>query len=149
MAQRGDMARVDAAAPSDASVLLVDTIGELAALYASADVAFVGGSLVPIGGHNLLEPAALSVPLLTGPSHFNAKDIALLLLERGAALQVADAQSLAAVLLRLFDRPDERRRMGNIGKDIVDSNRGSVARLLALIEQALPVEPSLQEARRS
>jgi 3-deoxy-D-manno-octulosonic-acid transferase len=149
MAQRGDMARVDAAAPSDASVLLVDTIGELAALYASADVAFVGGSLVPIGGHNLLEPAALSVPVLTGPSHFNAKDIALLLLERGAALQVADAQSLAAVLLRLFDRPDERRRMGNIGKDIVDSNRGSVARLLALIEQALPVEPSLQEARRS
>jgi 3-deoxy-D-manno-octulosonic-acid transferase len=144
MSSHSDMATVNAA-----TVLLVDTIGELAALYASADVAFVGGSLVPIGGHNLLEPAALSVPVLTGLSHFNAKDIALLLLERGAALQVADAQSLAAALLRLFERPEVRRRMGDIGKDIVDSNRGSVARLLGLIEQSLPVEPSLQEARRS
>jgi 3-deoxy-D-manno-octulosonic-acid transferase len=121
-----------------APVLLVDTMGELAALYASADVAFVGGSLVPIGGHNLLEPAALGVPVLTGPSHFNGKDIALLLLEQGAALQVDGAAALAAALLRLFGQPEERRRMGEIGKDIVESNRGAVARLLALIEQSHP-----------
>ncbi len=70
-ARRSDMARglAQAGSPIDTQVLLVDTIGELVALYASADVAFVGGSLVPIGGHNLLEPAALGLPVLTGPSH--------------------------------------------------------------------------------
>jgi 3-deoxy-D-manno-octulosonic-acid transferase len=124
--------------PVDTQVLLVDTIGELAALYASADVAFVGGSLVPIGGHNLLEPAALGLPVLTGPSHFNSKEISQLLLRRGAALQVANPKELAAALRRLLDEPAERRRIGDIGKDIVESNRGSVDRLLTLIEPALP-----------
>jgi len=137
---RSDMA---GALPMDAQVLLVDTIGELMALYASADVAFVGGSLVPIGGHNLLEPAALGLPVLTGPSHFNGKEIALLLLRRGAALQVAGPEELAAALQRLLGEPAERRRIGAIGKDIVESNRGSVERLLVLIE------PSLREAHQS
>jgi 3-deoxy-D-manno-octulosonic-acid transferase len=130
--------------PSDTSVLLVDTVGELAALYASADVAFVGGSLAAVGGHNLLEPAALGLPVLTGPSFFNSKEIAQLLLDRGAALQVDNAQDLAAVLTRLLDDPAERQRIGNIGKEIVAANRGSVERLLALIEPAL-IEPALTE----
>jgi 3-deoxy-D-manno-octulosonic-acid transferase len=121
-----------------AQVLLVDTVGELAALYAAADAAFVGGSLVPIGGHNLLEPAALGLPVLTGPSHANSKDIARLMLEQGAALQVSGAQELAAALRRLLADPEERRRMGAIGRHIVESNRGSVARLLELIEPLLP-----------
>jgi 3-deoxy-D-manno-octulosonic-acid transferase len=146
-ARRSDMAH---ALPADTQVLLVDTIGELAALYASADVAFVGGSLVPIGGHNLLEPAALGLPVLTGPSHFNGKEIALLLLRRGAALQVTNPKELAAALQRLFDGPAERRRMGSIGKDLVEANRGSVERLLALIGPSLPeVGPSLPEAHQS
>jgi 3-deoxy-D-manno-octulosonic-acid transferase len=125
-------------------VLLVDTLGELQALYGAADIAFVGGSLVPIGGHNLLEPAALGLPVLTGPHHFNSKDIAELLLERGAALEVADAQALAARLRALFGDGAQRRRMGQIGQAIVDANRGSVARLLALMEARLTearVEP--------
>jgi 3-deoxy-D-manno-octulosonic-acid transferase len=137
-ARRSDTARVDNAMPEGTSVLLLDTIGELATFYASADVAFVGGSLVPIGGHNVLEPAALGLPVLTGPSHFNGTEIAQLLLSRGAALQVADAQQLAAALQRLLDEPAERRRIGDIGKGIVASNRGSVARLLVLIESLLP-----------
>jgi 3-deoxy-D-manno-octulosonic-acid transferase len=139
-ARRSGMARglAEAALPVDTQVLLVDTIGELAALYASADVAFVGGSLVPIGGHNLLEPAALGLPVLTGPSHFNSQEIAQLLLRRGAALQVANPKDLAAALQRLLDEPAERRRIGDIGKDIVESNRGSVDRLLTLIEPSLP-----------
>ncbi|HEY2465566.1 MAG TPA: lipid IV(A) 3-deoxy-D-manno-octulosonic acid transferase [Steroidobacteraceae bacterium] len=120
--------------PNDASVLLVDTLGELATLYASADVAFVGGSLVPIGGHNLLEPAALGLPVVTGPSHFNAKEIAQLLLARGAALEVQSAANLAAVLQRLLAQPDIAEQMGIIGKEIIAANRGSVAKLLALIE---------------
>jgi 3-deoxy-D-manno-octulosonic-acid transferase len=119
-------------------VVLVDSVGELAALYAAADVAFVGGSLVPIGGHNLLEPAALGVPVLTGPYQSNGKDIARLLLEQGAALQVDDARELGATLAGLLADPDERRRMGAIGQQIVESNRGSVARLLELIEPLLP-----------
>lgn len=151
-ARRSDMARglAEAGLAVDTQVLLVDTIGELAALYASADVAFVGGSLVPIGGHNLLEPAALGLPVLTGPSHFNSKEIALLLLDRGAALQVANPEELAAALQRLFDEPAERRRMGSIGKELVEANRGSVERLLALIGPSLPeVGPSLPEAHQS
>jgi 3-deoxy-D-manno-octulosonic-acid transferase len=148
-ARRSDTARVPpmatAVLPTHTAVLLVDTMGELAAVYASADVAFVGGSLTAVGGHNLLEPAALGLPVLTGPSHENSKEIALLLLRRGAALQVAGAQDLAALLQRLLDEPAERRRIGMIGKDIVESNRGSVERLLALIEPAL-IEPALPGA---
>jgi 3-deoxy-D-manno-octulosonic-acid transferase len=143
-ARRSGMAR----GAMDTAVLLVDTMGELTALYASADVAFVGGSLTAVGGHNLLEPAALGLPVLTGPSHENSKEIALLLLRRGAALQVANAQDLAALLQRLLDDHAERRRIGMIGKDIVESNRGSVERLLALIEPAL-IEPSLPGAHPS
>jgi 3-deoxy-D-manno-octulosonic-acid transferase len=127
------------------AVVLGDTVGELAALYASADVAFVGGSLVPIGGHNLLEPAALGVPVLTGPSHSNSKDIAQLLLAQGAALQVADARELAAALSRLLRDPAQRQRMGDIGRQVIESNRGSVARLLELIETLLS-NPSMPDS---
>jgi len=121
-------------AAGGSEILLVDTVGELTLLYASADVAFVGGSLVPIGGHNLLEPAALGLPVLTGPYQFNSQEIATLLLQRGAALQVADARELAADLRRLLGDAAERQRIGAIGRDIVAANRGSVARLLALME---------------
>jgi 3-deoxy-D-manno-octulosonic-acid transferase len=129
-------ARRSAMAPinGNVSVVLGDTVGELAVLYASADVAFVGGSLVPIGGHNLLEPAALALPVLTGPSQSNAKEIAQLLLARGAALQVNDAGELAVVLERLFGDPGERDRIGREGQEIIAANRGSLAKLLALIE---------------
>jgi 3-deoxy-D-manno-octulosonic-acid transferase len=119
-------------------VVLVDTVGDLAALYATADVAFVGGSLVPIGGHNLLEPAAFGLPVLTGPSHFNSREIARLLLIQGAARQVGNARELSAALAQLLADPAQRQRMGAIGRHVVESNRGSVARLLGLIEYLLP-----------
>jgi 3-deoxy-D-manno-octulosonic-acid transferase len=121
----------------DCQVLLVDTVGELAALYASVDVAFVGGSLVPVGGHNLLEPAVLGVPVITGPYQSNGKEIAQLLLQQGAALQVADAPQLAEVLKQLFSDPARRARMGASGRHVIEVNRGSVARLLELIEPIL------------
>jgi 3-deoxy-D-manno-octulosonic-acid transferase len=119
-------------------VLLADTVGELALLYACADVAFVGGSLVPIGGHNLLEPAALGLPVLTGPSYRNSEEIAESLLARGAALEINSAAELAAALQRLLADPVERRRIGRIGQEIVAANRGSVERLMILIEPWLP-----------
>ncbi len=126
------------ALPSATTVLLVDTVGELGMLYAAADAAFVGGSLVPIGGHNLLEPTALGLPVLTGPSCFNGREIAQLLLARGAALEVKSARELAAALERLLADPRAREQMGVIGRQIIAANRGSVARILALIEPWLP-----------
>ena len=146
-ARRSEGGAQGGAAPGGApQVVLVDTVGELGALYAAADVAFVGGSLVPIGGHNLLEPAALGIAVLTGPYYSNGKDIARLLLARGAALQVNDARELAAAVRRLLADPAERGRMGSIGKEIVESNRGSVARLLALIAPLLQ-EPAPEPER--
>jgi 3-deoxy-D-manno-octulosonic-acid transferase len=123
--------------PPEAQVLLVDTVGELAAMYAAADLAFVGGSLVPVGGHNLLEPAALGVPVITGPFQANTKEIAQLLLQSGGAVEVADAAGLAVVVRRLFADSSERQRAGASGRGVVDANRGSVARVLELVEPNL------------
>jgi 3-deoxy-D-manno-octulosonic-acid transferase len=121
----------------ETQVLLVDTVGELAALYAAVDVAFVGGSLVPVGGHNLLEPAALGVAVITGPYQSNGWEIAQLLERAGAALQVADAPELAAALKRLFADPEGRRAIGRRGREAVEVNRGSVQRLLGLIDTVI------------
>jgi 3-deoxy-D-manno-octulosonic-acid transferase len=130
--------RSSGVAPSaETTVLLVDTLGELSMLYGAADVAFVGGSLVPIGGHNLLEPAAVGIPVLTGPSHSNGKEVALMLLQRGAVLEVEDAAQLERVLLRLLADAPERERIGTLAKDLIAVNRGSVNRLLYLVETCL------------
>ena len=137
------------APPISAPVLLADTVGELALLYACADVAFVGGSLVPIGGHNLLEPAALGVPVLTGPSYRNSEEIARLLLARGAAIEVRNAADLAVALQRLLADPADRRRIGSIGQEIVAANRGSVERLMSLIEPWLPAAHPSQAAAQA
>jgi 3-deoxy-D-manno-octulosonic-acid transferase len=125
--------------PSDARLLLLDSVGELVDFYAAADVAFVGGSLVPVGGHNLLEPASLGLPVLTGPSQDNGLEIAAMLLRLGAAREVSDAGGLAADVLTLFADPQERRRIGERARAVVEANRGSVARLLDLIEPETPM----------
>jgi 3-deoxy-D-manno-octulosonic-acid transferase len=118
-------------------VLLVDTLGELLQFYAAADVAFVAGSLVPIGGHNLLEPAALGVATLSGPHNFNAQEIADMLIETGAVQVVHDADELGAALRLLLADPVERARRGALGREAVDHNRGALGRLLALIDPIL------------
>ncbi|HUL45889.1 MAG TPA: lipid IV(A) 3-deoxy-D-manno-octulosonic acid transferase [Steroidobacteraceae bacterium] len=120
-----------------AAVLLLDSLGELLEFYAAADVAFVGGSLVPVGGHNLLEPAALGVPILTGPHNFNGADVARLLSARGAAEIVHNPQELGARVSALLSDPGERERIGSQGRTSVAGNRGALARLLALIEPLL------------
>jgi 3-deoxy-D-manno-octulosonic-acid transferase len=127
----------DGSAAAACEVLLLDSLGELLDFYAAADVAFVGGSLVPVGGHNLLEPAALGVPILTGPNTFNSEEIARLLLARGAAEVVHDAAELAARLGQLLAEPERRTRMGEQGRASVDGNRGALLKLLALIEPLL------------
>ena len=127
----------EGAAAALAEVLLVDTLGELLDFYAAADVAFVGGSLVPIGGHNLLEPAALGLPVLTGPNTANSADIAGLLIGRGAAEVVRNAEELGSRVARLLSDRGERERIGALGRDSVDSNRGALGKLLGLIEPLL------------
>ena len=123
----------DAAAAAGAAVVLLDTLGELLDFYAAADAAFVGGSLVPIGGHNLLEPAALGRPVATGPSDFNAAEIARLLLECGAARRVHDEQELGTCMLEWLHDPLERTRVGELGRAAVETHRGALKRLLGLI----------------
>lgn len=125
------------AVESTTSVLAVDTIGELMMFYAAADVAFVGGSLVPVGGHNLLEPAALSLPVLAGPHNFNSPDIARALLDRHAMLEVRTHEQLATSLQTLFDDAARRERLGAAAHAFVAGNRGALHRLLALLEPHL------------
>ncbi|MBC8027569.1 MAG: lipid IV(A) 3-deoxy-D-manno-octulosonic acid transferase [Steroidobacteraceae bacterium] len=122
---------------SNTQIYLLDTLGELPPFYAAGDVAFVGGSLVPIGGHNLLEPAALGLPIVAGPHNFNSADIAKLLAERGSVRIVNDAAGVAAEVGELLADPAARARMGASGRQAVDDNRGAVDRLMAFISPLL------------
>src|SRR5690606_2043781 len=132
-ASRSLQERVDAST----QVLLVDTLGELLSFYACADVALVGGSLVPIGGHNLLEPAALARAILIGPHNFNAPETAALLRAEGAALEVADERMLGEQVARLLLDPSERERMGAAARMVVERNRGALERVLASVGELI------------
>lgn len=122
------------AAPAP-DVLLLDSIGELPIAYAAADIAFVGGSLVAgVGGHNLLEPAALGVATLTGPYGYNAPDIVAALRNAGALGVVAGADSLTAEVRHLAGDAAERTRRGEGGRRYVAANRGTLQRLLMLLQ---------------
>jgi 3-deoxy-D-manno-octulosonic-acid transferase len=122
--------------PGDA-VVLGDTTGELLALFGIADVAFVGGSLVPHGGHNLLEPAALAVPVLSGPHLHNFTAVRDLLQARAALRLVSDAATLGESLCELARDPGLRARMGEAGARAVAENRGARERLLAEVKALL------------
>ena len=120
------------------SVYLVDTMGELSRFYAAADIAFVGGSLLPLGGQNVLEPAAVGKPVLTGPYTFNFGDICALLAADDALKVVRDAAELAAAALDWFSDSNERDRAGAAGHEFVLRNRGATARTLQAIQKFLP-----------
>jgi 3-deoxy-D-manno-octulosonic-acid transferase len=122
-------------AKGDYQVLLLDTLGELAEFYAASDVAFVGGSLVAVGGHNLLEPAALGVPVLSGPEQFNSPELARVLSDAGALTIVHDAAGLAAALQRLLADPQARAAQGAAGRAAIAANRGALERVLGLIDR--------------
>jgi len=116
------------------SVFLGDTMGEVPLFYAASDVAFVGGTLVPVGGHNLLEPAALALPVVTGPHLFNTQDIADMFVNIGALTKVADLDQLAVAVTRLLQDEATAHRLGKLGRDVVQRNRGALGRLLSLLE---------------
>ncbi|MGL5948307.1 MAG: lipid IV(A) 3-deoxy-D-manno-octulosonic acid transferase [Aeromonas sp.] len=119
-------------------IYLGDSMGELPLLLAAADVAFVGGSLVPIGGHNLLEPAALAKPCLTGPSYFNFNDITGQLIDCGGGAVVHNSAELANWVRELLLDETKRVQMGAQALAVVDSNQGALARTLALSQASLP-----------
>lgn len=129
-----------ASCPADVQCYVIDAMGELLRYYAACDVAFVGGSLEPVGGHNVLEPAALARPVVVGPHTFNFADITRSLLDAGAAAQVGDSAELAVVLKDLFARPERRLRMGQAGVDLVRRGQGAVDRTLALARTVFTAE---------
>jgi 3-deoxy-D-manno-octulosonic-acid transferase len=107
-------------------VFLLDTLGELKLYYATVDIAFIGGSLVPTGGHNMLEAAAQSVPVLFGPFVHNFTEISNRLLVKQAARQVADADELATWVIELLEHAEKRDQMGMAGHSFVEQNKGAV-----------------------
>jgi 3-deoxy-D-manno-octulosonic-acid transferase len=119
------------------SVLVGDTMGELLFLYALADLAFVGGSLVPNGGHNLLEPAALGKPVLSGPHLFNFLEIAAMLRNSGALEEVSDSAGLAAAVRRLIDQPERAKKIADAGLAVMKANQGALQKLLDGIARLL------------
>ena len=123
--------------PTECAVYLGDTMGRLLLFYAAADVAFVGGSLVPVGGHNPLEPAALGIPLLFGSHRFNFAEITDLLLEAGAAHEVKEAAVLTAFLIRYLKNKTLRHRVGERGQQVVEENRGALATIKQLVDSVL------------
>jgi 3-deoxy-D-manno-octulosonic-acid transferase len=123
--------------PGD-DVFVIDTLGELMSFYACADVAFVGGSLQAIGGHNLLEPAATGTPIVTGPHLHNFVEIAQRLEDAGALRIGLDADAVEAAVERLLDDPIERAQMIDAGRALVELGRGALARTMALLQPALP-----------
>jgi len=136
-----------APAPGRSGVLVVDTVGELGRLYAIADLAFVGGSLffrgANKGGHNLMEPAILAVPVLFGPYNFSFKETVDDLLAARAGTLVRDASELTAAIVTLVCDRDARRDLGRRAREVVVTRQGATARNYALLEELLRARPQL------
>lgn len=123
--------------PAEIGILVGDTMGELQRLYAASDIAFVGGSLVTLGGHNLLEPCAVGVPVIFGPHMFHFAEISTMVLERGAGRQVHDEAGLAETVALYLEQPELRRATGEAAQKLVAENRGAVERTLQLMSDSL------------
>jgi len=127
------------------AVLLGDSMGELFGYYGACDVAFIGGSLLPLGGQNLLEACAVGKPVIVGPHMFNFEEATRLAVEAGAAIQVADLAELGAALAELLRDASRREQMGKAGLELMRQHQGATLRTLALLEAAL--KPSRGDSR--
>jgi 3-deoxy-D-manno-octulosonic-acid transferase len=126
-----------AGAPADSDVLVLDTLGELASLYAVADFVFVGGSLAPFGGHNIIEPASKGKPVLFGPHMQNFPDIARLFLDADAAIQVRGEEELESRLRELAARPERARELSRNALRVIEENRGAAERSVRALKELL------------
>jgi 3-deoxy-D-manno-octulosonic-acid transferase len=122
--------------PGDAVVIL-DTLGELVALYGLCTMAFVGGSLVPIGGHNILEPAMFAKPLMFGPYMHHFPDLAQMLCAAGGAIEVADAEALYRQVVRLLEQPGEAELIGHRAYQALQANCGALAAVVDEVTRTL------------
>jgi 3-deoxy-D-manno-octulosonic-acid transferase len=121
-----------------ADVFLIDVIGELARAYRLAQVAFIGGSLVPTGGHNPLEPAVWGVPVLSGPHVFNFAEVYEEMVEAGGARLVADGDELRVATAAWLDEPDFAAAAGSAGREVVERNRGATSRTVSALLALIP-----------
>jgi 3-deoxy-D-manno-octulosonic-acid transferase len=128
---------LESSIPDDVTVILLDTIGELASLYRVADGAFVGGSLVPSGGHNILEPAAFGKIPVFGPSMENFAEIAERFTAAGAAVQVESPEDAGVAWIEFMRNPQRTARMGETARNLVESSRGATDRAIAEIARHL------------
>jgi 3-deoxy-D-manno-octulosonic-acid transferase len=122
----------------DVDIFIGDSMGELNLFYAASDIAFVGGSLVPVGGHNVLEPCALGLPVVFGPHMFNFQEIGERTLAHDAGMRVADKGELTAAIDRYLADPNLRFKTGEAGKAFVAENRGALQKTLHLLEDYIP-----------
>ena len=141
--------RTEAVSGPDDSVLVVDTIGELERFYAAASVAFVGGSLVPVGGHNLLEPALYGIPVLFGPHTGETGGADRLLLAEGGGFRVADAAGLARTVDDLLSDPERQAAAGEAAQRAVAGSRGALERELGHYRRLIGLEPPVHRALRT
>ena len=121
----------------NADILLGDTMGELMTFFGACDIAFIGGSLVANGGHNMIEPAAWGKPTLSGLSVFNFAEVSRLLAEAGGLSLVEDAAVLAETVIELIQNPQQARQMGQSAQQVAEANRGALERLLTVIDSSL------------
>ncbi|MDP2155731.1 MAG: lipid IV(A) 3-deoxy-D-manno-octulosonic acid transferase [Sulfuricella sp.] len=121
----------------ETQVLLGDSMGEMFAYYAACDIAYIGGSLLPLGGQNLIEAAAMGKPVLIGPHTFNFAEVSELAVQAGAALRVANAEGLALTVGDLLKAPEKVQAMSVAALAFADRHRGATERLMALIEPFL------------
>ena len=119
------------------TVILLDTIGELAHVYGLASVSFVGGSLAKVGGHNIIEPAALGKPLLFGPHMHNFEDVMDAFLSANAAVCVRNEKELLLAVLNLLEKPSEAQALGEAGRRVVEENRGATGRYFEALKRFL------------
>ena len=132
-----DLAQASSQIPAETQVLLGDSMGEMYMYYAAADVAFVGGSLVPLGGHNLIEACAMGKPVLTGPHTFNFFEITEQAIAAHAALRASDAQQLMTLAQQLIDDDARRSAMGNNAHAFFMQHQGATARTMQMLEQLM------------
>ena len=125
-------------------MILIDTIGELGKIYGMADIVYVGGSLIPHGGHNILEPAAHGKPILIGPHMFNFKDTYAMLSERKACITVRDSADLARTLLALLANPDVIQTMGQEALAIINENQGASHKSALYVKEILETSKPVQ-----
>ncbi len=118
-------------------ILLVDSMGELSLLFGACDIAFVGGSLVPTGGHNMIEPAAWGLPVMCGPELFNFTDVARALVEQGGLTIVRDEHQLVTQIARLLTDEALRQQAADTNRQVVERNRGALQRQFETVQRYL------------